>query len=520
MRMHAGECFEGTLAEIDEDCLVIRTADAEVILEAEAIQLVERRALGPVSTGEDITGAPAGAVRRTEPQEPVPPEPPVEVVLPPAALHTLAELEQRVRDLPLRIAEPDFDVFTDDLDDETRVQLDRDMLSIRNSYGYALKVRDTAKILQCAGRLRRVSDSYDAADCLQIAGRMVWLLGERAKALELFADAADALNDSSSCFDLAVAQRHAGELAYATTLRNCLDQDAPANDPALTALLACVLVDGVGAAELAGLVQDAAGWEPGPARLSVLHGGLLCAPREGLTGFPVDDWNSPRAPADAFAVVAAGLHPEPAPAAPVRIARRTPMPPPRLPVPRTAPTGPPRPVPPPAVRTSQVQPSAVSASAPAARLPLAATPPDPQVRTAGLDDTQVRTLSDKVRACADRGDLTSARQALTTLKSVAPRHSLTWGAEKYLSQAVGPSTGSAAGTSVRTTTATTRQNQEAHNDAQPGQGPLRPRRGRTAPQGLHGRQAPFPAGHRAGRPSCPCGAQAREPAVDSPAEPR
>lgn len=470
--MHAGECFEGTLAEIDEDCLVIRTADAEVILEAEAIQLVERRALGPVSTGEDITGAPAGAVRRTEPQEPVPPEPPVEVVLPPAALHTLAELEQRVRDLPLRIAEPDFDVFTDDLDDETRVQLDRDMLSIRNSYGYALKVRDTAKILQCAGRLRRVSDSYDAADCLQIAGRMVWLLGERAKALELFADAADALNDSSSCFDLAVAQRHAGELAYATTLRNCLDQDAPANDPALTALLACVLVDGVGAAELAGLVQDAAGWEPGPARLSVLHGGLLCAPREGLTGFPVDDWNSPRAPADAFAVVAAGLHPEPAPAAPVRIARRTPMPPPRLPVPRTAPTGPPRPVPPPAVRTSQVQPSAVSASAPAARLPLAAPPPDPQVRTAGLDDTQVRTLSDKVRACADRGDLTSARQALTTLKSVAPRHSLTWGAEKYLSQAVGPSTGSAAGTSVRTTTATTRQNQEAHNDAQPDKGPF------------------------------------------------
>ena len=279
MRMHAGECFEGTLAEIDEDCLVIRTADAEIILEAEAIQLVERRSLGPASTGGHPAGSSSGAVQQPEPQ--APPPPPVEVVLPPAALLALEALEERVRGLPLHIAEPDFAVSTDDLDRETRDQLDRDLLSIRNSYNYALKVRDTAKILQCAGRLRRVADSFNAADCLQIAGRMVWLLGERDRALELFADAADALNDSSSCFDLAVAQRHAGELAYATTLRNCIDQDAPADDPALTALVAAVLVDGVGAAELAGLVLDAAGWEPGPARLSVLHGGLLCAPRDG-----------------------------------------------------------------------------------------------------------------------------------------------------------------------------------------------------------------------------------------------
>ncbi|MEH0548384.1 hypothetical protein QA802_36580 [Streptomyces sp. B21-105] len=487
--MHAGECFEGTLAEIDEDCLVIRTADAEIILEAEAIQLVERRSLGPASAGEAVTGLSPGApgvVQRAEPHAPPPPAPPVEVVLPPAALLALDELEERVRALPLRIAEPDFAVYTDDLDGETREQLDRDLLSIRNSYNYALKVRDTAKILQCAGRLRRVSDSFNAADCLQVAGRMVWLLGERDRALELFADAADALNDSSSCFDLAVAQRHAGELAYATTLRNCLDQDAPADDPALKALLAAVLVDGVGAAELAGLVLDAAAWEPGPARLSVLHGGLLCAPRDQLTGFPVDDWNSPGAPADAFAVVAAKLHPEPAPAAPVKPTRPAPIPPLSRPGPRQVAAAPPRPAPAPAVRTPHVPPSAAPAPAvsrvapppaPASRAPLTApapTPvkapaqtPQPQVPTAGLDDAQVRTLSDKVRACADRGDLTSARQALGTLKSLAPRHSLTWGAEKYLSQAV-----SAPGPAVQAAAATAARPHQAHNGAQQDKGPF------------------------------------------------
>ncbi|MEH0449431.1 hypothetical protein QA811_38915 [Streptomyces sp. B21-102] len=474
--MHAGECFEGTLAEIDEDCLVIRTADAEIILEAEAIQLVERRSLGPASTGGHPAGSSSGAVQQPEPQ--APPPPPVEVVLPPAALLALEALEERVRGLPLHIAEPDFAVYTDDLDRETRDQLDRDLLSIRNSYNYALKVRDTAKILQCAGRLRRVADSFNAADCLQIAGRMVWLLGERDRALELFADAADALNDSSSCFDLAVAQRHAGELAYATTLRNCIDQDAPADDPALTALVAAVLVDGVGAAELAGLVLDAAGWEPGPARLSVLHGGLLCAPRDGLTGFPVDDWNAPGAPADAFAVVAAKLHPQPAPAAPVRTTRPAPIPPPSRPGPHTVATGPPRPVPAPAVRAphvpppaarapevSRVAPSATPAAAPASRVPPAAPAPDPQVRAPGLDDTQVRALSDKVRTCADRGDLISARQALTTLKSLAPLHSLTWGAEKYLSQAVGAPGPSAAPTAAP-------HNQPTHNGASQDKGPF------------------------------------------------
>ncbi|MER7488365.1 hypothetical protein ABTY20_21135 [Streptomyces sp. NPDC126497] len=468
--MHAGECFEGTLAEIDEDCLVIRTADAEIILEAEAIQLVERRSLGPVPTGEDVTGAPAAVTRSEPPPAPPPPPPPAEVVLPPAALLALEELEQRVRTLPLRIDEPDFSVYTDDLDDETRVRLERDLLSIRNSYGYALKVRDTAKILQCAGRLRRVSESYNAADCLQTAGRMVWLLGERGRALELFADAADALNDSSSCFDLAVAQRHAGEPTYATTLRNCIGQDSPADDPALTALVACVLLDGVGAAELAGLVQDAAGWKPGPARLSVLHCGLLCAPREGLAGFPVDDWNAPDAPDGAFAVVAAGLHPEPAPAAPVRTVRRTPVPPLPRPVPRTGPAGPPAPSPPPAGRASRTPPSAaVPVPSPAAsRVPPAGPAPDPPARTAGPDDGRVRALSEKIRACADRGDLAAARQELTTLKTLAPRHSLTWGAEKYLSQVPG----ARAGVPVRTAAATTRPEPGAHHGTQQDKGPF------------------------------------------------
>ncbi|MEU9517056.1 hypothetical protein [Streptomyces sp. NPDC048224] len=405
--MHAGECFEGILAEIDEDCLVIRTSDAEILLEAEAIQLVERRSPGATSARE-TTDSPAQVGPRPEPRATPPPAEPVEVVLPSAALRFLAELDGRVRTLPLRIADPDFDVFTDDLDDETRIRLDRDLLSIRNSYGYALKVRDTAKILQCAGRLRRVADSFNAADCLQTAGRMVWLLGQYDKALELFAEAADTLNDSSSCFDLAVAQRHTGELLYPATLRNCLDQEAPADDPALTALAACVLVDGVGADELAGLVQDAADWRPGNARLGVLHAGLLCVPREGLTGFPAEAWNSPEAPAHAFTVIAAKLHPRPAPAAPVRPARQPAMPPPPRPVPQPAPA-----VPRPAV-------------------PAHVTP----ARTTGLDDAQVRSLSDEVRARVDRGDLTSARESLASLKSLAPRHSLTWGAEKYLSQAV------------------------------------------------------------------------------------
>ncbi|MDX3804718.1 hypothetical protein, partial [Streptomyces sp. AK04-3B] len=73
MRMHAGECFEGTLAEIDEDCLVIRTADAEIILEAEAIELVERRSLGPASTGGNPDGSSSGVVHQPEPQAPPPP---------------------------------------------------------------------------------------------------------------------------------------------------------------------------------------------------------------------------------------------------------------------------------------------------------------------------------------------------------------------------------------------------------------------------------------------------------------
>ncbi|MDX5568952.1 hypothetical protein PYK79_44640, partial [Streptomyces sp. ID05-04B] len=67
--------------EIDEDCLVIRTADAEIILEAEAIQLVERRSLGPVSAGDEPTGPSPAVIQRPEPPAPLPQPPPVPVVL-------------------------------------------------------------------------------------------------------------------------------------------------------------------------------------------------------------------------------------------------------------------------------------------------------------------------------------------------------------------------------------------------------------------------------------------------------
>ncbi|MFJ6983121.1 MULTISPECIES: hypothetical protein [unclassified Streptomyces] len=487
--MHAGECFEGTLAEIDEDCLVIRTSDAEIILEAEAIQMVERRSLGPPPAGEGRTG---GADGSTAPvAEAAPQPPPAEFRLPSAAQHALTDLGLRVRALPWRIAEPDFSVYTDDLDDATRDLLVRELLSISNSYGYALKVRDTAKIRHCAGRLRWVAEHYNAPDCLQIAGRMVWLLGDRAKALDLFADAADALNDSSSCFDLAVAQRHAGELTYATSLRNCLRDDDPADDPALLALLAAVLVDGVGAAELAGLVQDAAVWEPGPARLTVLHGGLLCAPREALTGFPADAWDDPGAPGRAFDVLATAVHPEPAPAAPVRVTPPAPMPPPPFPRPmpraappaqvavRTSPAVQAAPVPvtparrtPPTVVSAPAPASTTGPLAPAAQAPRPAAPPPAPTppAPASADDAHVRSLAEEVRVRAGQGDLTAARQALRTLKSLAPLHSLTWGAEKHLSQVVGARAVAASG-SVRATTGTARPNQEASDNSAQDKGP-------------------------------------------------
>ena len=245
--------------------------------------------------------------------------------------------------MPLQIAAPEFTVYTDDLDDPVRTALEREVLRIRNSYGHALKVKDGAKIRQCVGGLRKIAERFEAWDCLQIAGRMVWILGDRALALYLFTQAADALCDSSSCFDLAMAQRQTGVPGYPATLRKGLHQEGPAQDPALLALVASVLVDRVGDAELAGLMLDAAAWQPGPARLDVLHSGLLCALPADLTGFPVTRWNAQDAPAEAFARVAAALHPEPAPAAVVRSHQAAPEPVSRpVPPPRPS-TAPPRP---------------------------------------------------------------------------------------------------------------------------------------------------------------------------------
>lgn len=416
VRLHAGEVLEGTLTEIDEDCLVIRTADTEIILEAEAIKMVERRgagALGPAAPAAvpSVASAPVALAAPAVPVAPAAaPAAPTPVPFPPAAHAALAELERRVRGLDLQIAFPEFSVYTDDLDGETAEQVQRDLLSVRNSYSYALKMKDKAKILQCVGRLRKLADTYQAPDCLQIAGGLAWFLGEPTGALDLFGQAAEALGDGSSAFDLAMAQRHTRNPSYPASLRAGVDRDSPADDIALTALTAAVLVDGTGLAELAGLVLEAAHWPPGPARLGVLHSGLLCTGLKELTDFPTDRWDAPDAPATAFTCLARALHPHPVPPRP---ARRPPQP-----------AGPP--VPGPAGHAAR------TASTPGP------SPASIQVRSAALPEPAVGKLAAEARAALQRGDLPAAARLLAELKSSARMHPVTWEIEREVRNARTP----------------------------------------------------------------------------------
>ena len=293
--MRLGESLEGTLLDIDDECLIISAHDSEIILEAEAITKVER-----LSSSGNGASAFTGTINS--------PALPAVTVFPAAASQSLATLERQVRAVTLEVGPPEWNVWTDDLQPDVRVQLDRDLNSVRSRYENALKAKYTDRILECVGRLRAIAGDYDAPDILQIAGRILWRYGDRGKARDLFAEATDALNDSSSSFDLAMAQRGTDERELAPdTLRSCLSVKSSARSVALMALTAIALTEDVGRECLAGVVADAGHWQPGPVRLAVLHCGLLCVPRPSLTGFPVEQWNSQYADAGAFEIVAQAL---------------------------------------------------------------------------------------------------------------------------------------------------------------------------------------------------------------------
>lgn len=404
--MSLGESLEGSLLDIDDDCLIISADDSEIILEASAIAKVER--LGPGTNG---TGGFVGAL----PQH-VTSSPPVvaaaRVVFPEAARRSFAELERLLRGASLDIGVPAWVVYTGDLDLETRTQITRDLVTIKNRYEHALKIKDADRIPLCVGGLRKIAEAYDAPDALQIAGRILWHHGEREKARDLFAEAADALGDSASCFDLAMAQLQTGEREFApSTLRSCLNQDSSPRTPALVALAAIVLTEGLGKAELAGLVQEAATWRPGAARLAVLHCGLVCAAGSDLAGFPVDQWDSPDADPDAFRILAMALHSRPAPsrqAGAVDPARDD---------------GPARTIP-------QPRPPAARNAAPAP-LPTSAPKPDGDPS----DWSDAKQLSGAVHGYVRSGDIDAAERVLTELKRLAPLDSRTWQAEQAVTNA-------------------------------------------------------------------------------------
>lgn len=300
--MRLGESLEGTLLDIDDECLIIGAHDSEIILEADVIAKVER--LSSATNG--IGGSPNTTDTPALPKV---------TAFPAAASQSLADLERRVRSVVLEIGLPEWAIYSDDLDVETKTRLSRELVAIQNRYQHALKMQEADRILQCVSGLRKIANDYNAPDALQIAGRLMWHLGKRDKARDLFAAAAGELNDSSSCFDLAIAQRGADEPELApSTLRSCLTDDSPSRSPALMALTKIVLTEGTGRAEFAGLVLDAGTWRPTPIRLAVLHCGLLCVSRPALAGFPVDQWDSMSADASAFGILARALHARPVPA--------------------------------------------------------------------------------------------------------------------------------------------------------------------------------------------------------------
>jgi hypothetical protein len=278
------------------------------------------------------------------------------------------------------------------------MQFRRDLVAVRNRYEYAVKTKEEDRVLRCVAGLRKIADDYEAPDALQIAGRMLWRLGRREQGRDLFVDATQARNDSLYCFDLAMAQRLTGELDHAAaTLRHCLREDSQPRALALMALTAIVLTEDTGWAELAGLVQDAAHWRAGVARLAVLHCGLICVSRADLTGFPGDQWDSADAAPEAFATLAQALHAGATPSATAGAP--------------ASPSG-----------TGTVPAQTESAAS-------AATDAGP------IEAAAVKALAVEVHACLNRRDVLAAERAFAQLKRVAPQDSLTWGAERALSNA-------------------------------------------------------------------------------------
>ncbi len=318
------------------------------------------------------------------------------MVFPEAATRALGELERSVQSTQLEIGPLDWEIYTDDLDTETRLRLSRDLVAIQNRYRHALMAKDTGRILQCVGSLQEMANEYDAQDALQVAGQILWHLGEREKARDLFAEAADALNDASSCFDLAMAQRATDEGEHAPrTLRNCVTEKSSDRSLGLWALTAIVLSEGTGRAELAGLVRDAGSWRPCPARLAVLHCGLLCVSRTGLTGFPAGQWDSPNVDESAFTLLAQAMHPAPAPGVSRTVQAAETVAQVEVP-----PTAPPKP--------------AAAPAKPAAPQPAA----------------DVNELKAKIYVSLNRKAIPDAEQALAELKRAAPGDSVTWQAEQ------------------------------------------------------------------------------------------
>ncbi|KHD75153.1 hypothetical protein MB27_24885, partial [Actinoplanes utahensis] len=246
--VYVGEPIEGTLVDIDDECLIISDLGGdEIILEAPAIAMVVRTSPGANGGGDSGARPPAPMPEATDGDGggPAPPPAPAaapvvrHVPLPPGSRTVLAALTQQVRAVTLEVPPVVWEVYDSDLDVEFRHRLKRDLVAERNRYEYAVKTKDPDKILQCVAGLRRIADEYRAPDALQIAGRMLWRLGRREEARDLFSDAADVLDDSLSCFDLAMAQRLTGEHEHSpATLRRCIKADSAPFDLPLTALSA------------------------------------------------------------------------------------------------------------------------------------------------------------------------------------------------------------------------------------------------------------------------------------------